>query len=194
MRTQEIELNRGVTEKNVVIRPDPRLGQPGPLAHKIFVALIKKHSNYGRPIQSERWDLTLKQRLRGDTWEKLQPGGDTVVVCPLWDFVKEPGTYRVSWKGKHFQSPEAVLRIVPREPAPSKESGVNLWAAVSVLPPVFAEDWQTVNRATLSLRSQRRWWDARAAADLRGQHADPVDVAPGPLLAGFERADDRVAG
>src|SRR5437763_11441661 len=52
-RTQEIELNRGVTDKNVVIRPDPRLGQPGALAHKIFVALIKKHSNYGRPIQSD---------------------------------------------------------------------------------------------------------------------------------------------
>src|SRR5438477_8750373 len=52
-RTQEIELNRGVTDKNVVIRPDPRLGQPGPLAHKIFVALIKKHSDYGRPIQND---------------------------------------------------------------------------------------------------------------------------------------------
>ena len=52
-RTQEIELNRGVTEKNISIRPDPRLGQPGPLAHKIFVAILKKHSNYGRPIRSE---------------------------------------------------------------------------------------------------------------------------------------------
>jgi hypothetical protein len=52
-RTQEIILNSGVNEKSIVIRPDPRLGQPGPLAHKIFVALIKKHSNYGRPIQSE---------------------------------------------------------------------------------------------------------------------------------------------
>lgn len=52
-RTQEIELNRGVTEKNIIVRPDPRLGQPGPLAHKIFVALIKKHSSYGRPIQSD---------------------------------------------------------------------------------------------------------------------------------------------
>src|SRR5579863_2426654 len=52
-RTAEIELNRGVTEKQIVIRPDPRLGQPGPLAHKIFVALIKKHSNYGRPIQND---------------------------------------------------------------------------------------------------------------------------------------------
>jgi len=52
-RTQEIELNRGVTEKKISIRPDPRLGQPGPLAHKIFVAILKKHSNYGRPIRSE---------------------------------------------------------------------------------------------------------------------------------------------
>jgi Replication initiator protein A len=51
--TTEIELNRGVTEKHIVIRPDPKLGQPGQLAHKIFVALIKKHSDYGRPIRKE---------------------------------------------------------------------------------------------------------------------------------------------
>src|ERR1700731_3670491 len=51
--TMPIELNRGVAENNIVIRPDPELGQPGPLAHKIFVALIKKHSGYGRPIQSD---------------------------------------------------------------------------------------------------------------------------------------------
>lgn len=51
--TSVIELNRGVEEKRIVIRPDPELGQPGPLAHKIFVALIKKHSDYGRPIQRE---------------------------------------------------------------------------------------------------------------------------------------------
>src|SRR6202045_1058208 len=52
-RTGEIELNAGVVEKNIVIRPDPKLGQPGQLAHKIFVALIKKHSDYGRPVQNE---------------------------------------------------------------------------------------------------------------------------------------------
>ena len=52
-RTQEIELNKGVADKAIVIRPDTRLGQPGPLAHKIFVALLKKHSDYGRPVQSE---------------------------------------------------------------------------------------------------------------------------------------------
>jgi hypothetical protein len=51
--TEQIELNRGVAEKSIVIRPDPKLGQPGPLAHKIFVALIKKHSGYGRPTQAD---------------------------------------------------------------------------------------------------------------------------------------------
>ncbi len=51
--TKPIELNRGVAEKNIVIRPDPQLGQPGPLAHKIFVALIKKHSGYGRPKEAD---------------------------------------------------------------------------------------------------------------------------------------------
>jgi hypothetical protein len=51
--TKEIELNRGVAEKTIIIRPDLRLGQPGPLAHKIFVALIKKHSGYGRPTQAD---------------------------------------------------------------------------------------------------------------------------------------------
>ena len=52
-RTGEIELNKGIEGKHIVIRPDPKLGQPGPLAHKIFVALIKKHSDYGRPVHSE---------------------------------------------------------------------------------------------------------------------------------------------
>ncbi|WP_294538194.1 replication initiator protein A [uncultured Rhodoblastus sp.] len=53
LQTQEIELNRGSMEKHISIRPDPKLGQPGPLAHKIFVALIKKHSDYGRPVAKE---------------------------------------------------------------------------------------------------------------------------------------------
>jgi hypothetical protein len=52
-RTAEIELNPGVIGKHVTVRPDPKLGQPGPLAHKVFVALIKKHSDYGKPIRSK---------------------------------------------------------------------------------------------------------------------------------------------
>ena len=53
LRTNEIELKRDDAEKRIVIRPDPKLGQPGQLAHKIFIALIKKHSDYGRPIRKE---------------------------------------------------------------------------------------------------------------------------------------------
>jgi hypothetical protein len=52
-RTEEIELGSGSNEKTIVIRPDPKLGQPGQLAHKIFIALLKKHSDYGRPIKKE---------------------------------------------------------------------------------------------------------------------------------------------
>src|SRR5438046_1297110 len=52
-RTEKIEINNALAEKRIAIRPDPRLGQPGQLAHKVFVALIKKHSDYGRPVQKE---------------------------------------------------------------------------------------------------------------------------------------------
>src|ERR1700688_989810 len=52
-RTDEIELRSTASEKTIVIRPDPKLGQPGQLAHKIFIALLKKHSDYGRPIRKE---------------------------------------------------------------------------------------------------------------------------------------------
>jgi hypothetical protein len=49
LRTDAININRGVHEKAVMIEPHPKLGQPGPLAHKIFIAILKKHSDYGRP-------------------------------------------------------------------------------------------------------------------------------------------------
>jgi hypothetical protein len=52
-RTEIIQLNRGTPDKHIAIRPDPEYGQPGPLAHKIFVALVKKHSEYGRPVPEE---------------------------------------------------------------------------------------------------------------------------------------------
>src|ERR1700734_2096224 len=59
-RAKKIELNRGDPDKRIVIEPHPNYGQPGPLAHKIFVALIQKardHESYrsegmGRTRQS----------------------------------------------------------------------------------------------------------------------------------------------
>jgi hypothetical protein len=52
-RIEPITLNPGIDGKLIKIRPDPELGQPGQLAHKVFVALIKKHSDYGLPVQHE---------------------------------------------------------------------------------------------------------------------------------------------
>lgn len=51
-RTGKIEVNKAVKEKRIVISLHPDFGQPGPLAHKVFIALMKKHSDYGRPVQN----------------------------------------------------------------------------------------------------------------------------------------------
>ena len=44
-RTGKIELNRGDKEKHLTIRLDPEYGQPGPFAHKVAIAVIKKQSD-----------------------------------------------------------------------------------------------------------------------------------------------------
>jgi hypothetical protein len=43
-RTGKVELNKGVKEKNIAIRFDPEYAQPGPFAHKVAVAVIRKQS------------------------------------------------------------------------------------------------------------------------------------------------------
>src|ERR1700688_4176833 len=50
-RTGKIEINRGVTEKGIEVRFDPEYAQPGPFAHKVAMAVIRKQSNFGRPAQ-----------------------------------------------------------------------------------------------------------------------------------------------
>src|SRR6202035_2231146 len=62
-RTEEIELNKGIEEKHIVIRPDPKLGQPGQLAHKIFIALIKNTPT--TVARSEKRFRSLDEKLEG---------------------------------------------------------------------------------------------------------------------------------
>jgi hypothetical protein len=50
-RTGKIEINRGVAEKGIEVRFDPEYAQPGPFAHKVAMAVIRKQSNFGRPAQ-----------------------------------------------------------------------------------------------------------------------------------------------
>jgi hypothetical protein len=50
-RIGKIEINRGVAEKGIAVRFDPEYAQPGPFAHKVAMAVIRKQSGFGRPAQ-----------------------------------------------------------------------------------------------------------------------------------------------
>lgn len=50
-RTGQIEINREVAEKGIAVRFDPEYAQPGPFAHKVAMAVIRKQSGFGRPAQ-----------------------------------------------------------------------------------------------------------------------------------------------
>jgi hypothetical protein len=47
--------------------------------------------------------------------QALSPAGSLHFNCLLGDQFKQPGIYRVSWKGAGFQSSEIVIRILPKE-------------------------------------------------------------------------------
>jgi hypothetical protein len=50
---------------------------------------------------------------KGARSRALSPGDSLQFSFPLGDQFKEPGTFRISWKGAGFHSPEIVLRILP---------------------------------------------------------------------------------
>ena len=52
---------------------------------------------------------------KGTRFSALPPGESLQFDCLLGDQFKEPGIYRVSWKGAGFQSSDIVLRILPEE-------------------------------------------------------------------------------
>src|SRR5205085_12340830 len=51
-RTGVVELNRGLKERNIAVRFDPEYAQPGPVAHKVTLAVIRKQSRSGPPAQN----------------------------------------------------------------------------------------------------------------------------------------------
>src|ERR1700712_5180424 len=58
-RTGNIDINRGAAEKGIAVRFDPEYAQPGPFAHKVAMAVIRKQSAFGRPAQKP---LSFSQR------------------------------------------------------------------------------------------------------------------------------------
>ena len=62
---------------------------------------------------------------KGTRFRALSPGESLQFSLPLGDQFKEPGTYRISWKGAGFHSPEIVLRVLP-EGRPLRETSMML--------------------------------------------------------------------
>lgn len=69
------------------------------------------------------WSRTIGNGLRDDRFEALPPGDHLAMTISFGgDFrealarhFREPGVYRVSWKGKRFESPQVVFRVMPRK-------------------------------------------------------------------------------
>jgi hypothetical protein len=47
--------------------------------------------------------------------QALPPGDPLRFALPLGDQFRTPGTYRVSWRGEDFQSPELSFRVLPEK-------------------------------------------------------------------------------
>ena len=51
---------------------------------------------------------------RDARWDALPPGDSLRFTYALGEYFKEPGIYKVSWKGEGFEAPEVVFRVMPR--------------------------------------------------------------------------------
>jgi Replication initiator protein A len=103
-RISKIELNRGGADRRIVIEPHPNYGQPGPLAHKLFVALIKKHSDYGRPIPDEV--SFSKREIMGLAGRKEWGGRDSIELSRAIDQIRTTSitAFFKSDRGKFYES------------------------------------------------------------------------------------------
>jgi hypothetical protein len=79
-RSGTIAINRGVKEKNIAVRIDPEYAQPGPFAHKVAMAVIRKQSSYGRPAQKE---ISFSQRELLRLSGRKSWGGQTYMSATL---------------------------------------------------------------------------------------------------------------
>ena len=52
-RTGTLAINRGVKAKSIAVRFDSEYAQPGPFAHKVAMAILRKQSSFGRPAQQQ---------------------------------------------------------------------------------------------------------------------------------------------
>jgi hypothetical protein len=61
------------------------------------------------------WLFILAGGPRDDSWKAVPPQGHLSFGYALWKYFRKPGVYKVQWKGKSFQSPPIVFRVLPRQ-------------------------------------------------------------------------------
>jgi hypothetical protein len=72
----------------------------------------------GKPVESRDWLRASVPGSRIGGWDNLPAGDTTGIVLDMERFATEPGIYRVSWKGKAFETSEIVFRILPQRQPP----------------------------------------------------------------------------
>jgi hypothetical protein len=67
----------------------------------------------GKPL--EGWPWIINNGPRDERFFALPPGDNIVFSLAMGKQFEKPGVYRISWKGKGFQSPEIVFRVLPKD-------------------------------------------------------------------------------
>lgn len=64
------------------------------------------------------WGFIVSNGPKDNRWEALPPKDYILFGYALGEYFEKPGIYRVVWKGKAFQSPELVFRVMAKEDGP----------------------------------------------------------------------------
>jgi hypothetical protein len=63
------------------------------------------------------WAVQMGNGPRDDRWKALPPGDYLNFKIAMTEHFKEPGEYRIKWKGEGFEAPEVVFRVMPSKKA-----------------------------------------------------------------------------
>jgi hypothetical protein len=63
----------------------------------------------------EDWSFIISNGPRDARWKKLPAEDYLNFAYNLGKYFEKPGIYKVLWKGKGFQSPELVFRVMPKK-------------------------------------------------------------------------------
>jgi hypothetical protein len=58
------------------------------------------------------WSFIIRNGPRDERWKKLPAGDYLSIGYDLGKHFEQPGPYKLLWKGKGFQSPEFVFRVM----------------------------------------------------------------------------------